>query len=331
MKTIAIINEFSIEAIRDALQKLDDFENLTVNGLTAFQLNEIENIDPSLFKQIENEITNNRWYPFVGTWAVENEKISEDQLIRNVMYSALYFKNKFGKEYRVFTGKTIYNNYLPQIIYLGGFDAAVIADENKKYWLDSADNSRTLVFGEKCGDINIADVNDIDDEFIADNEFSSFENEVIALFDSWLDLEAVKLPTEKAEVTQMEKLLVDAEKISAYLGENRCDEIREGWFSLFAGDEKSAKKTAEKIIASRIFDSNFLKMSGGINLVTYKFAEDMSGDKIIRIKETDGKEKSATVMCNAIGAGFRCEIMPYEMQTFRIDNEGFVKETLLTE
>ena len=43
MSKIAYINEFSIEAVRDALQKLDDFKKLIVNGLTAFELNELEN------------------------------------------------------------------------------------------------------------------------------------------------------------------------------------------------------------------------------------------------------------------------------------------------
>ena len=45
MSKIAVLNEFSIEAVRDALQKLDDFKKLIVNGLTAFELGELEKID----------------------------------------------------------------------------------------------------------------------------------------------------------------------------------------------------------------------------------------------------------------------------------------------
>ena len=52
MSKIAVLNEFSIEAVRDALQKLDDFRKLVVNGLTAFELNELEKIDPVLFEAV---------------------------------------------------------------------------------------------------------------------------------------------------------------------------------------------------------------------------------------------------------------------------------------
>ena len=41
MSKIAVLNEFSIEAIKDAIQKLDAFDNLKVNGLYAGQLNEL--------------------------------------------------------------------------------------------------------------------------------------------------------------------------------------------------------------------------------------------------------------------------------------------------
>ena len=63
MSKIAVLNEFSIEAVRDALQKLDDFRKLVVNGLTAFELNELENIDPVLFEAVAKQIENDRWYP----------------------------------------------------------------------------------------------------------------------------------------------------------------------------------------------------------------------------------------------------------------------------
>ena len=65
MKKIAVLNEFSIEAIRDALSKLDSFDNLVVNGLNAFQLNEIEKIDPELFAEISEKIKAEKWFPLI--------------------------------------------------------------------------------------------------------------------------------------------------------------------------------------------------------------------------------------------------------------------------
>lgn len=325
MKTIAVLNEFSVEAIRDALQKLGDFDKLIVNGLNAFQLNELEKIDPLLFTEIEEIIKADRWYPSVGMWTEEKEKISEEKLSRNVLYSVNYFKKKFGKSYRVFRGKKVYNNYLPQIIYAGRFDAAVLEEETEMYWLDSADGSRTLV----CGRFETVDINDIDDEFInSANEFTSFENAALELFTVPLDLKTVKLSNKKHDTDKTEEELIDAEKYFTENNINKCEEIENAWISLSLGDEEAARQ----IIPQKKSADDFIKInSEEVKLLSYKFAEDMSADRIIRIAETAGKEKSLTVMCDAINAGFRCEIIPYEMQTFRVDSEGFVKEIFITE
>ena len=100
MSRIAILNEFSIEAIRDALSKLDSFDNLVVNGLNAFQLNEIEKIDPELFAEISEKIKAEKWFPFAGMWCEESGDISDENLARNALYSADYFRKKFGKTFK---------------------------------------------------------------------------------------------------------------------------------------------------------------------------------------------------------------------------------------
>ena len=82
MSKIAVINEFSVEAVRDALQKLDDYRKLIVNGLTAFELNELEKIDPTLFDAVAKQIKKDRWYPSVGMWLDDDKEMSEEKLIR---------------------------------------------------------------------------------------------------------------------------------------------------------------------------------------------------------------------------------------------------------
>lgn len=325
---IAVINEFSIEAVRDALQKLDDFDNLIVNGLTAFQLNEIETIDPLLFAEIAKRIEADRWYPSAGMWLNEENEISEEKLLRNILYSAGYFKDNFGKTYTVFHGSKVYNNHLAQLVYAGRFNAVILDSETQPHWLDSADGSRTLV----AGSFETADINDIDDDFIKSNEFTSFEKAALEIYTQKIELETVLPDNTDTVGSDAERLLIKAEKISAQNGEDKTEEIQNGWISLFLGDEGSAKECAEKIICGRELNDGFIKInSDDIELISYKFAEDNSGEKIIRIKETAGTEKSLTVMCKSIDAGFRCEIMPYELQTFRIDSDGFVKEVFITE
>lgn len=326
MKKIAVLNEFSVEAVRDALQKLDDFPKLVINGLNAFQLNEIEGIDPLLFDAIAKAVADSRWFPTVGTWGNEDGKISEVKLIRNILYSAEYFKDNFNKKFRVFHGDTIYNNALAQIVYAAEFDACYIKDEKEAYWLDSADNSRTLIGGE----LETVDVNDIDDDFINANEFGSIEDEVLAIYQEQLDLKTVKLAYEASEPTDAEKLLLKAELVATQNGEKKNEEIENLWLSYFLGDDIT--EDAEKLIDGREPIENYLTIdSADAELLEMKYSEDDSGDVVIRIKERAGKEKTLFVMSDALNAGFRCEILPYELQTFRIDGEGFVKEIFIVE
>lgn len=328
MSKIAVINEFSVEAVRDALQKLDDFKKLIVNGLTAFELNELEKIDPTLFAAVAKQIENDRWYPSVGMWMYDDKEMSEEKLIRNVLYSTRYFKDKFDKEYRVFQGAKIYNDAFTQVIYTANFDACVLDSETETYWLDNAAYTRTLVYAG----LEKVDINDIDDEFIKANDFESVEDEVISVYQTDLDLKSVKQPVYTGEVTAAEKLLIEAEAICVQEGRNNQEEIQNCWISLFMGDDDVATDVAETIIGDSKVDYDYIKFNTDeVKVVELKYTEDATGDVIIRLKETAGKEKAITIMCDALDAGFRAEILPYELQTFRIIKDGFVEETPIFE
>ena len=328
MSKIAVLNEFSIEAVRDALQKLDDFKKLIVNGLTAFELNELEKIDPVLFEAVAKQIKRERWYPSVGMWMYDDCDMSEEKLIRNVLYSTTYFKEKFDKEYRVFQGAKIYNDAFAQVIYAANFDACVLDSESETYWLDNSAFTRTLVYS----DLEKVDINDIDDDFIKANDFESVEDEVMAVYQGELDLKSVIQPVYTGEATDAEKLLLKAEKICVQEGRKTQEEIQNCWISLFMGEDEVAVDIAETIIGEAEFAEDFIKLnSDEVKVVSMKYAEDLSDDVVIRLKETAGKEKAITVMCDAIDAGFRAEILPYELQTFRVNAEGFVEETPISE
>lgn len=328
MSKIAVLNEFSIEAVRDVLQKLDDFKKLIVNGLTAFELNELEKIDPVLFDAVAKQIENERWYPSVGLWVSDDKEMSEEKLIRSVLYSVIYFKDKFNKEYRVFQGEKIYNDAFVQVIYAAGFDACVLDSETETYWLDNAAYTRTLVYS----DLEKVDVNDIDDDFIKANDFESVEDEVMAVYQGDLDFKSVKQPVYSGEATEAEKLLEKAERICVQEGRKENEDIQNCWISLFLGEEDTAADVAEKIIGDSEIDEDFIKFnSEDVKILSVKYAEDGSDDVVIRIQETAGKEKALWIMCDALDAGFRAEILPYELQTFRIIEDGFVEETLIGE
>ncbi len=328
MSKIAVLNEFSIEAVRDALQKLDDFKKLIVNGLTAFQLNELQKIEPVLFSAVAKQIEAERWYPSVGMWLEDDSEMSEEKLIRNVLYSITYFKENFGKTYRVFQGARVYNDAFARVIYSAGFDACVLESEKESYWLDNSAFTRTLVWAG----LDKVDVNEIDDDFIKSNEFESVEDEVMALYQGELDLKSVTQLTYTGKATETEELLKKADRLCVERGEAQTEKIENAWIALFMGDEDEAKVTATEIIADGEISTDFIKIdSEDVKILDVKYAEDMSGDVVVRIEETAGREQSLCIMCDSLDAGFRCEILPYELQTFRIIKDGFVEETPIGE
>ena len=328
MSKIAVLNEFSIEAVRDALQKLDDFKKLIVNGLTAFELGELEKIDPELFAAVAKQIKRERWYPCTGLWVSDDKDMSAEKLMRSILYSVTYFKEKFDKEYKVFQGARIYNDAFAQLIYISNFDACVLDSETESYWLDGEAYTRTLVYGG----LEKVDINDIDDEFIKANDFESIEDEVMAAFQNELDLKSVKPSVYDGKATEAEMLLEKADRICVQNGRNENEDLRSCWLSLLLGEEDVATDVAEKIIGDGEIDNDFIRLNTDeVEVLSVKYAEEGNGDVVIRLREAAGTEKAITVMCDALDVGFRAEILPYEIQTFRIDKEGYVEETPIGE
>ena len=328
MIRIATLNDCSFEAVKDALHKLNSFSNLKVNGLNSQQLTELSTVEPELFREVSDKIKADRWFPYVGAWG-DTDELSEIALIKSCLYSVRYFFDNFGKKYRVFHGKKIYNNMLPQIVYSSFFDAIVLETETKNKWLYGADHFRILSMSA-----DTVDVNDLDDDDILSNDFISYEDLADKLFDGHLDLETIFLSVGNIKPEGLEKNLVDAEKYSAINGDDKTVEIRKAWTAYFNGKTDLAKEIANEITDSNLPDESGFKLHGdGVILTEIKLAEDGSGDTIIRVAETKGKEQSAYIMCDCLNAGFRFEIMPYEMPTFRIpkDSNGYSKEIFICE
>ncbi len=64
-----------------------------------------------------------------------------------------------------------------------------------------------------------------------------------------------------------------------------------------------------------------------IEAVSFKACEDSSGDFILRVRETSGIPVKAAIVCDIVNAGFYADFNRQEIKTFRIDSEGYVKET----
>ncbi len=74
---------------------------------------------------------------------------------------------------------------------------------------------------------------------------------------------------------------------------------------------------------------SFISVSkDNINVTAFKFCEDGSGDVIIRAYETAGKDTPrVNFICDLIDAGFRADFRKNEIKTFRVNKDGFVRET----
>lgn len=326
MSIVAVINEFSVETIRDTLQKLNDFTSLKVNGLNAHQLSELEAIDPELFAAVAEMIKADRWFPYVGTWT-NSAKLSDLALIKSCLYSSRYFAEKFGKKYRVFHGEKIYGNLFAQIIYSSLFDSAVLTTDTKSRWVQGTDGFRTLVINSET-----VDVNDIDDDFIVANSFATYEELSDGIFMSDFDIETEFLPACKISADEIEKSLVKIEKELTLCGINKQDKLKTAWIAHLDGDNRKAEEILAELGKIKLCDKAEISVGGdGVELLEIKFSEDNNGDVIIRTVETCGKEKSAYIVCNKLNTGFRFEILPHEIQSYRISKDGSVKEIYICE
>lgn len=320
MNKIALLTQFSIEAIRDAVQKLDDFDNFILNGLNAYQLNEIEMIDPVLFSEIAKKIKTGRWFPLTGLWYPVNRNISQEELTRSEIYASKYFSEKFSIRSRTFFSEGIINNMLPQTAYNAGFDLCVIDGLEKEIWLDSCEETRVYA----CPMPEYTDLCDIDDDFIKQNEFSSVEDYLLEKFSFPMDIDTVVLPCEHYLLTDTEKALLDFEFASTANGKDVCEETEILWKRYFEG-KKITVPTERPAVSGFI---NILNKN--ISIDSFRPATDRSGEYILRIRETDGTDGQVYVVCNKLDFGFKCEMTPFKTSTFLIDREGFVTESLLT-
>lgn len=311
---IAAVRSASPNDIKATINALDKNKSLKVNGLYASDLEALKTDAPELYYRVADFIKNDRWCPFVGSYSHTME-MSSAALIKSCLYSTQYFRTNFGKKYRVFHGAEIYNNSLPQIVYSSLFDASVIDSETQTRWICSDDGHRTLSLYAPTVSV---------DDCCADDEYITYEEYVQSLFASELNLNSLMLTAHYDETNNIEKELLNAEAYSVLTGQDHTADIKTAWLKYLSGDKKCAAEISERITNGNTADiMSVFRLSGdGIVISELKNTEDGTGDVLLRVRETAGKEKGAYIICGRLNAGFRFEIMPYEIQTFRIKNDG---------
>lgn len=110
---------------RSALDRMNEFPDFKFTSACAVYYEWIEKIDPEMFEEIKQRITEGRW-GVVGGWFLQADcnAPSGESFARHALISQRYFKEKFG-----ITAKTGYNvdsfghnGTLPQILKKSGMD-----------------------------------------------------------------------------------------------------------------------------------------------------------------------------------------------------------------
>lgn len=327
MNKIAIVSKTCPDYLNNVIEMLDKYDNLKVNGLNACELAEIEQNNPEIFSKIKEKVIDGRWYPAAGLWKKTEGRISNEMLIREILYSTDWLSSKFEMQFRTFVGTDICSKSFSHIVYSGPFDCAVLDNETENYWLDGFDRSRLFIMGN----MDKTDIENIDESDIKDTVFETYDEMLHNTLSSPLDIKSVKLEITEDVVTDAEKAVINAEKATAQNGIDNSEALRDCWIDIFDGNFKKALEKAEEISDSEDVCDMVKINNTDVKVNVFKFAEDKSGDIIIRIEETAGTEKNISVMCDEINAGFRCEIEPYEIATYKVDSEGFVKERFVRE
>ncbi|MDR1927356.1 MAG: alpha-mannosidase, partial [Oscillospiraceae bacterium] len=148
----------ALQTFRSALDRLEEFPGFVFTCSSASYYRWVEEIDPAMFREIQQAVKAGRWVPVNGWWVQPDCNMpSGESFARQALYSQLYYYEKFGRICS--TGYNVdsfgHNAMLPQLLRQGRMNAYVMMrpgmHENpdipeNAFWWESPDGSRVLNF-----------------------------------------------------------------------------------------------------------------------------------------------------------------------------------------
>ncbi len=145
---------------QSALERMEDFDGYVFTCAGAQYYKWVEEMDPVMFKKIQQRVAEGRWR-IVGGWWIQPDcnAPSGESFARHSLYSQRYYQRAFGVTCK--TGYNVdsfgHNAMLPQILKLSGMDNYVymrpMRDIEKKYdfpqnafWWIGADGTRVKTY-----------------------------------------------------------------------------------------------------------------------------------------------------------------------------------------
>ncbi len=257
-------------------------------------------------------------------------ELSDESFARYMLYSQADAV-KSGKDAYLAAFASSYNAELPRLLRAGRVKICVFSPDTEgvpegAFYMQS-DKLVDRILGYKPA---------------MNEELGSMEEMIAKLGESLIDFPVIKPENEKVSlIREEENTLLEAEKYDTaaalLYGKTANTELFKGeWLNLISDgvigeDVKKIFDDAKATLGKDVNDI-FRFGSENIELTALKMCDDGSGDVVLRINETMGKNGvHSFIMSDIFDMGFRFDIDAYETKTFRVNPEGMVRETNFAE
>ena len=258
------------------------------------------------------------------------QDLSDECMARHLLYTQTDAVKKTGEAYNIAYAST-FNSDLPGLLRKGRIKVCLFSPETQgvpegAFYL-LGNNLIDRVLGYKPA---------------ADEKMGTVDEMIGKLSETLVDFPVIKAENEKiVPIRAEEKSLMLAEAYDAAAAvlcgkEAHTEAIKKEWLTLFADgviSENVAKISDDAKAALGKDIKDFIRFgSDNIELCALKMCEDGSGDVVIRISETQGKDGVRSfIMSDIFDMGFWFDINAYETLTFRVNPEGMTRQTNFAE
>lgn len=329
-----------IGSFAKAIAFLEKDEKNVLNAFYASEYKFIKKNEPETFEKVKALVEANRLQP-LGAWWNEStdEKISDENMARNTLYSQKFFMKNFGKVFRTGYGKKFNNPSAIEILFRSRINCYVEEDTDAKaefYWLDSKNTNRILGTSTKVLNLKSIDAITAEDEMITlDAYFHEFYNNLDDV-DTVADIDfSASIPENEIEKSLLQSEVLDVVNVVKNGKDSKIKEINKAWKALLSGypcAEEKAKEIAKELedveaCATDIFETT----SESVELLALKKCCKNSDKVIMRIRQTAEVSEKIVVKSRLLDACFWVDIEPYEIRSFIIDADGVAVESNIIE
>ncbi len=323
-----------------AIAFLEKNEKNVLNAFYASDYKFIKKNEPETFEKAKALIAEGRLQPLAGWWNDStDEKISDENMARNALYSQKFFMKNFGKVFRTAYGRKLTNPTAIEILFRSRINCYVEEDADAKnayYWLDSKNLNRIL--GASAKELNVKSIDEVTDDdttITLDEYFHMFYNNLDDV-DTIADVDfSDSLPESDTEKLLLQCEVLDVVNVVKNGKDSKIKEINKAWKALLSGfpcAKEKAETIAKELEDIQVCPTDIFETSSETaELVTFKKCCKNSDKVIIRIRQTEPVSEKIIVKSRILDACFWVDIEPYEIRSFIIDADGVAVESNIIE